>query len=190
MGWGLRGGGHGEKVAPHNLPSACLWDGLLWLGWIGFNAGSARSAGYLAANAALATHLSGVGGMIGWLVIEKRLTKKATTLGAASGAVAGLVAITPAAGFISPLPSLLLGAIAGAVSLFAIRLKLRFRYDDPPDVVACHYVRGVIATLFGRLVDPVAVQPPRTTQGIWRDRARTQAERAPSGVAAVRGPQP
>jgi len=106
---GPRRGWPREMMAPHNLPLALIGAGLLWFGWIGFNAGSALSAGYLAANAALATQLSGVGGMIGWLVLEKRLTTKATTLGAASGAVAGLVAITPAAGFLSPLPALLLG---------------------------------------------------------------------------------
>src|SRR5664280_2959893 len=95
---GPRRGWPREIMAPHNLPLTMLGAGLLWFGWIGFNAGSALSAGHLAANAALATHLSGVGGMIGWLLLEKRITGKATTLGAASGAVAGLVAITPAAG--------------------------------------------------------------------------------------------
>ena len=163
---GPRRGWPREMMAPHNLPLALLGAGLLWFGWIGFNAGSALSAGYLAASAALATHLSGVGGMIGWLVLEKRLTSKATTLGAASGAVAGLVAITPAAGFLSPLPALLLGAIAGAVSLFAIRLKFRFKYDDSLDVVAVHYVGGVVGTLFVGLFAAVAVNPVVTHQGL------------------------
>src|SRR5665811_2400949 len=145
---GPRRGWPREMMAPHNLPLTMLGAGLLWFGWIGFNAGSALSAGYLAASAALATHLSGVGGMIGWLLLEKRATGKATTLGAASGAVAGLVAITPAAGVLSPLPALLLGCIAGAAALLAIRLKFRFRYDDSLDVVAIHYVGGVIGMLF------------------------------------------
>lgn len=135
---GPRRGWPREMMAPHNLPLTLLGAGLLWFGWIGFNAGSALTAGTLAASAALATHLSGVGGMIGWLALEKKLTGKATTLGGASGAVAGLVAITPAAGFISPMPALLVGAIAGVVCLFAIRLKFRFRYDDSLDVVAVH----------------------------------------------------
>jgi ammonium transporter, Amt family len=182
---GPRRGWPREMMAPHNLPLALLGAGLLWFGWIGFNAGSALSAGYLAASAALATHLSGVGGMIGWLVLEKRLTKKATTLGAASGAVAGLVAITPAAGFLSPLPALLLGAIAGAVSLFAIRLKFRFKYDDSLDVVAVHYVGGVIGTLFVGLFAAVAVNPALTHQGLLLGGGLTQLARQGVGVLAA-----
>jgi Amt family ammonium transporter len=182
---GPRRGWPREMMAPHNLPLALLGAGLLWFGWIGFNAGSALSAGYLAASAALATHLSGVGGMIGWLVLEKRLTSKATTLGAASGAVAGLVAITPAAGFLSPLPALLLGAIAGAVSLFAIRLKFRFKYDDSLDVVAVHYVGGVIGTLFVGLFAAAAVNPAVTHQGLLLGGGLTQLGRQGVGVLAA-----
>jgi len=182
---GPRRGWPREMMAPHNLPLALLGAGLLWFGWIGFNAGSALTAGYLAANAALSTHLSGVGGMIGWLVLEKRLTSKATTLGAASGAVAGLVAITPAAGFLSPLPALLLGAVAGAVSLFAIRLKFRFKYDDSLDVVAVHYVGGVIGTLFVGLFAAAAVNPAVKHQGLLLGGGLTQLARQGVGVLAA-----
>lgn len=182
---GPRRGWPREMMAPHNLPLALLGAGLLWFGWIGFNAGSALSAGYLAASAALATHLSGVGGLIGWLVLEKRLTSKATTLGAASGAVAGLVAVTPAAGFLSPLPALLLGAIAGAVSLFAIRLKFRFKYDDSLDVVAVHYVGGVIGTLFVGLFAAAAVNPAVKHQGLLLGGGLTQLGRQGVGVLAA-----
>ena len=182
---GPRRGWPREMMAPHNVPLAMLGAGLLWFGWIGFNAGSALSAGYLAASAALATHLSGVGGMIGWLVLEKRLTTKATTLGAASGAVAGLVAITPAAGFVSPLPALLLGATAGAVSLFAIRLKFRFKYDDSLDVVAVHYVGGVIGTLFVGLFAAAAVNPAVKHQGLLLGGGLTQLARQGVGVLAA-----
>jgi Amt family ammonium transporter len=182
---GPRSGWPREMMAPHNLPLTLLGAGLLWFGWIGFNAGSALSAGYLAAGAALATHLSGVGGMIGWLVLEKRLTKKATTLGAASGAVAGLVAITPAAGFLSPLPALLLGATAGVVSLFAIRLKFRFKYDDSLDVVAVHYVGGVIGTLFVGLFAAAAVNPAVRHQGLLLGGGLTQLTRQGVGVLAA-----
>jgi ammonium transporter, Amt family len=182
---GPRSGWPREMMAPHNLPLAMLGAGLLWFGWIGFNAGSALSAGYLAASAALATHLSGVGGMIGWLVLEKLLTRKATTLGAASGAVAGLVAVTPAAGFLSPLPALLLGATAGAVSLFAIRLKFRFKYDDSLDVVAVHYVGGVIGTLFVGLFAAVAVNPAVKHQGLLLGGGLTQLGRQGVGVLAA-----
>jgi Amt family ammonium transporter len=182
---GPRRGWPREMMAPHNLPLALLGAGLLWFGWIGFNAGSALTAGYLAANAALSTHLSGVGGMIGWLVLEKRLTSKATTLGAASGAVAGLVAITPAAGFLSPLPALLLGAVAGAVSLLAIRLKFRFKYDDSLDVVAVHYVGGVIGTLFVGLFAAAAVNPAVKHQGLLLGGGLTQLARQGVGVLAA-----
>jgi ammonium transporter, Amt family len=182
---GPRRGWPREMMAPHNLPLAMLGAGLLWFGWIGFNAGSALSAGHLAASAALATHLSGVGGMIGWLVLEKVRTGKATTLGAASGAVAGLVAITPAAGFLSPLPALLLGAIAGAISLFAIRLKFRFKYDDSLDVVAVHYVGGVIGTLFIGLFAAAAVNPAVKNQGLLLGGGLTQLGRQGVGVLAA-----
>ncbi len=179
---GPRRGWPREMMAPHNLPLTLLGAGLLWFGWIGFNAGSALSAGYLAASAALVTHLSGVGGMIGWLVLEKRLTGKATTLGAASGAVAGLVAITPAAGFLSPLPALLLGATAGVASLFAIRLKFRFRYDDSLDVVAVHYVGGFIGTLFVGLFAAAAVNPAVRHQGLLLGGGLAQLARQGLGV--------
>jgi Amt family ammonium transporter len=182
---GPRRGWPREMMAPHNLPLTLLGAGLLWFGWIGFNAGSALSAGNLAASAALATHLSGVGGMIGWLVTEKRLTGKATTLGAASGAVAGLVAITPAAGFLSPLPALVVGACAGVVSLFAIRLKFRFKYDDSLDVVAVHYVGGVIGTLFIGLFAAAAVNPAVTHQGLLLGGGLTQLGRQGLGVLAA-----
>ena len=182
---GPRRGWPREMMAPHNLPLALLGAGLLWFGWIGFNAGSALSAGYLAASAALATHLSGVGGMIGWLVLEKRLAGKATTLGAASGAVAGLVAITPAAGFVSPLPALLIGATAGVVSLFAIRLKFRFKYDDSLDVVAVHYVGGVVGTLFVGLFAAAAVNPAVRHQGLLLGGGLTQLARQGLGVLAA-----
>ena len=182
---GPRRGWPREMMAPHNLPLTLLGAGLLWFGWIGFNAGSALTAGYLAANAALATHLSGVGGMIGWLAIEKRLTGKATTLGAASGAVAGLVAITPAAGFVSPLPALLVGATAGVVSVFAIRLKFRFKYDDSLDVVAVHYVGGVIGTLFVGLFAAAAVNPAVRHQGLFLGGGLNQLARQGLGVLAT-----
>jgi Amt family ammonium transporter len=182
---GPRRGWPREMMAPHNLPLTLLGTGLLWFGWIGFNAGSALTAGNLAASAALVTHLSGVGGMIGWLVLEKRITGKATTLGGATGAVAGLVAITPAAGFLSPLPALLLGVIAGAVCLFAIRLKFRFKYDDSLDVVAVHYVGGVIGTLFVGLFAAAAVNPAVTHQGLLLGGGLTQMAHQGLGVLAA-----
>ncbi|GAA3799755.1 ammonium transporter [Cellulomonas soli] len=182
---GPRRGWPREMMAPHNLPLTLLGAGLLWFGWIGFNAGSALTAGQLAASAALATHLSGVGGMIGWLVLEKRVTGKATTLGGASGAVAGLVAITPAAGYLSPIPSILLGMVAGAVCLLAIRLKFRFRYDDSLDVVAVHYVGGVIGTIGVGLLAAAAVNPAVVHEGLLLGGGLAQLGRQLLGVVAV-----
>lgn len=174
---GPRHGWPREMMAPHNLPLTMIGAGLLWVGWLGFNAGSALSAGQLAASAALATHMSGVGGMLAWLVLEKRLTGKATTLGGASGAVAGLVAITPAAGYLSPLPALGVGMAAGVVCLFAIRVKFRFNYDDSLDVVAVHYVGGVIGTLSVGLLAAAAVNPAVVDQGLLLGGGLTQLGR-------------
>lgn len=182
---GPRRGWPRDMMAPHNLPLTLLGAGLLWVGWIGFNAGSALTAGHLAASAALATHMSGVGGMIGWLVIEKRLTGKATTLGGVSGAVAGLVAVTPAAGYLSALPALLLGVTAGIVCLFAIRLKFRFRYDDSLDVVAIHYVGGLIGMLFIGLLAATAVNPAVLHQGLLMGGGGGQLGRQALGVVAA-----
>ncbi len=145
---GPRRGWPHTPMPPHSLPLTMLGAGLLWVGWIGFTAGSALSANGVAASAALSTHLAGVGAVAGWLLLEKRLAGKPTALGAASGAIAGLVAITPAAAYLDPFVSLLLGFIAGATAYFAIKLKFRFKYDDALDVVAVHYVGGVVGMLF------------------------------------------
>lgn len=182
---GPRHGWPREMMAPHNLPLTMIGAGLLWVGWLGFNAGSALTAGGLAASAALATHMSGVGGMIGWLVMEKRLTGKATTLGGASGAVAGLVAITPAAGFLAPVPALFVGAAAGIVCLFAVRLKFRFRYDDSLDVVAVHYVGGVIGTLAIGLLAATAVNPAVVHEGLLLGGGLGQLGRQAVGVLSA-----
>ena len=145
---GRRKGWPKELMQPHNLPLTILGAGLLWFGWIGFNAGSALSAGADAASAALGTHLSGVGGILGWLLVERWRVGKPTALGAATGAVGGLVAITPAAGFLDPLPALGLGLVAGAACFWGLRLKFRLKVDDSLDVLAVHYVGGVVGMLF------------------------------------------
>jgi Amt family ammonium transporter len=121
--------------------------GLLWFGWLGFNAGSALASGQLAAQALIGTHLAGCGGLLGWIIFEKKLTGHATTLGAASGAVAGLVAITPAAGFVNSVGAMVIGFLGGIAGLFAVRLKFRLGYDDSLDVVAVHGIGGVVGTL-------------------------------------------
>ncbi len=182
---GRRHGWPREAMPPHNLTLTLLGAGLLWFGWIGFNAGSALSAGDLAARAAVATHLSGVGGMIGWLIIEKRTSGHATTLGAASGAVAGLVAITPAAGYVDAVPALVLGGLAGAVCLLAIRLKFRFGYDDSLDVVAVHYVGGVVGTLFVGLFAAPVVNAAITHKGLLLGGGLTQLGLQALGVVVA-----
>jgi Amt family ammonium transporter len=182
---GRRRGWPDEAMPPHNLPLTMLGAGLLWFGWLGFNAGSALGANALAASAAVATHLAGVGGMIGWLVIEKSTVGRATTLGGASGAVAGLVAITPAAGFVQPLPALLLGLMAGSVCLLAIRLKFRFTYDDSLDVVGVHFVGGVIGTLFVGLFATHVVNAAVSHQGWLLGGGPGQLGRQAVGVLAA-----
>lgn len=128
--------------APHNLPMTALGAGLLWFGWFGFNAGSATSASALAANALATTQLAAAAGILGWLVIENKHSGKPTTLGAASGALAGLVAITPAAGFVTPGASILIGFVGGLVCYGGILLKKKFNYDDALDVVGIHGIGG------------------------------------------------
>ena len=182
---GARRGWPREVMAPHNLPLTLLGAGLLWFGWLGFNAGSALQAGPLAAQAVVSTHLAGVGGMLGWLVLEKRLVGRATTLGAASGAVAGLVAITPAAGFVDSLPALLLGALAGMVCLLAVRLKFRLGYDDSLDVVGVHFVGGVIGTLFVGLFASRAVNAVVQHEGLLLGGGFGQLGRQAVGVVAA-----
>ncbi|HEV7206813.1 MAG TPA: ammonium transporter [Jatrophihabitans sp.] len=159
---GKRRGWPGEPMAPHSLPLTLLGAGILWFGWFGFNAGSALASGHLAAQALIGTHLAGCGGLIGWMALEKRATGHATTLGAASGAVAGLVAITPAAGYVNSLGAIVIGLLAGAAGLYAVRLKFRHGYDDSLDVVGVHGVCGVVGTL------AVGVLATRTVNPVGR----------------------
>mgnify|MGYP001550111949 CR=1 FL=1 len=144
---GRRKGWPREVIAPHSLPFTMLGAGILWFGWFGFNAGSALASGALASQALVGTQLAASAGMLAWLVLEKARTGKATTLGAASGAVAGLVAITPACGFVNSMASILIGAAGGAVSLFARSFKHRGGYDDSLDVVGVHGAAGLVGTL-------------------------------------------
>ncbi|AUI60796.1 ammonium transporter [Amycolatopsis sp. BJA-103] len=132
---------------PHNVPFVLLGAALLWFGWYGFNAGSSLAANDLAAVAFTNTTVATAAAILGWLIIEQIKIGKPTTLGAASGAVAGLVAITPAAGFVSPLGAIAIGLIAGALCALAISLKFRFGFDDSLDVVGVHLVGGLVGTL-------------------------------------------
>ena len=151
---GNRKGWPREAMPPHNLPFTILGTGILWFGWFGFNAGSALGANGLAAQALVNTHLAAATGMLSWLVVEKLRSGHATSLGAASGAVAGLVAITPCAGFVGGMAPVAIGAVAGAVCYLALRLKTKFGFDDSLDVIAVHLVGGLIgALLLGLFAD-------------------------------------
>jgi ammonium transporter, Amt family len=144
---GKRKGWPKEAMAPHSLPLTLLGTGILWFGWFGFNAGSALAANQVAAQAFMNTFVAAAAAMLGWLIVERIKAGHATTLGAASGAVAGLVAITPCAGFVNAFAAVIIGFLAGAICLLAIRLKFKFKYDDALDVIAVHLVGGALGSI-------------------------------------------
>ncbi len=155
---GKRNGfGKDPSHRPHNLPLVMLGAGLLWFGWFGFNAGSALGANAVAGYAWINTLAAPAAATLGWLLVERLRDGHATSLGAASGAVAGLVAITPACSALTPLWSIVLGLLAGAICAMAVGLKYRFGYDDSLDVVGVHLVGGLFGTLFiGLAASPTA----------------------------------
>ena len=140
---GRRHGWRKEPMRPHSLPLVLLGSGLLWFGWFGFNAGSALGANATAALALINTQVATGAALIGWLLFEKFRDGHATSLGAASGAVAGLVAITPACAFVAPWAAVVIGLIAGALCSSAVGLKYKFNFDDSLDVVGVHLVGGI-----------------------------------------------
>ena len=143
-----------DLMRPHALPLTLLGAGILWFGWFGFNAGSALAADGAAANAFVTTQVAAAVAATTWIIVEWLTSGKPTTLGVASGAVAGLVAITPAAGFVGPLAAILIGIAAGAGCYWALRIKFRFGFDDSLDVVAVHLVGGIVGSiLLGVLAD-------------------------------------
>ncbi len=144
---GRRRGWPHEAMAPHSLPLTLLGAGILWFGWFGFNAGSALAANGVAAQALVNTQLAASTGLLGWIIAERIKRGRATTLGAASGAVAGMVAITPAAGYVGAMPALGIGLAAGVICLAVVQVKLKLRYDDSLDVFAIHGIGGVIGML-------------------------------------------
>ena len=136
-----------EGLVPHNVPFVVLGAGILWFGWFGFNAGSAFGAGALASSAFVNTQLGAAAAMLAWLIAERARFAKGTMVGAATGAVAGLAAITPASGYVQPWAALLIGAAAGFACFLAVGLKDRFGYDDTLDVVGVHMVGGVLGVV-------------------------------------------
>jgi Amt family ammonium transporter len=153
-----RGFGTGA-LRPHNVPMMLLGAGILWFGWFGFNAGSALSAGSLASSAFVATHLGAAGGVLGWLVLERARHGRATSIGAVTGAVAGLVAITPSSGYVAALPALVIGLVAGLVCFAAVQLKERLAFDDSLDVVGVHLVGGIVGALLTGVFASLLVNP-------------------------------
>lgn len=156
---GKRKGYGEESMPPHNLTMTILGASLLWFGWFGFNGGSAIASGSLATNAFVVTHISTASACLSWMITEWIYRGQPTLLGAASGAVAGLVAITPASGFVGPVSAILIGLLAGVICYFAINLKNRFKYDDSLDVFGVHGVGGswgAIATgiFASKLINP------------------------------------
>jgi Amt family ammonium transporter len=144
---GRRTGWPRNAMKPHNVPYVLLGAGLLWFGWFGFNAGSSLGANNLAAYAFVNTNTATAAALLGWIIVEKLRDGHSTTLGAASGAVAGLVAITPAAGFVSPVGAIFLGLIAGAVCSLCTTIKFKLKLDDALDVGAVHLVGGILGAL-------------------------------------------
>jgi Amt family ammonium transporter len=144
---GKRIGWRKESMRPHSLPLVMLGAGLLWFGWFGFNAGSALGANGIAGLAFLNTQVAAAAALIGWIAVEKIRNGHATTLGAASGAVAGLVAITPACAFVAPWAAVVIGFLAGVICSFAVGMKYLFNFDDSLDVVGVHLVGGIWGSL-------------------------------------------
>jgi Amt family ammonium transporter len=173
---GKRLGWPREQMRGHNIPFVMLGAGLLWFGWFGFNAGSALATNdgnsQLASFAWVNTNTATAAALIGWLIIEKISFGKSTALGAASGAVSGLVAITPCAGFVTPMASIAIGLGAGMICALAIRMKNRLGFDDSLDVVGVHLVGGLFGAICVGLfatstANPVAVLPDGSNSGLF-----------------------
>jgi len=156
---GTRKGYGREEFRPHNLTMTLIGAGLLWFGWFGFNAGSALAANGLAANAFVVTNTAAAAAALSWILVEWWHRGKPTALGAASGAVAGLVAITPASGFVGPVAAIAIGAVVSALCYTAILAKGRFGYDDSLDVFGVHGVGGTWGALATGLFATVAINP-------------------------------
>jgi ammonium transporter, Amt family len=149
--------GHGaEQYHPHNLPMTLVGAGILWFGWFGFNGGAALTSGQVAAGAFLNTHFAAAAGMLAWLLLEAWRLGKPTSLGAASGAVAGLVGITPAAGFVGPIPAMIIGAVVGAACFYGVQIKSKVGLDDALDVLGVHGVGGICGMILTGLFASVA----------------------------------
>lgn len=156
---GKRKGYLREQMAPHNLPMTVLGAGLLWFGWFGFNSGSALSSGGLSAMAFVVTHIAAVSATLIWVIIEWLHRGKPTMFGAATGSIAGLATITPASGFVGPMPALVIGLLAGAVCYVSLNMKGKLGYDDSLDAFGVHGVGGILGTLGAGLFAQKLINP-------------------------------
>jgi Amt family ammonium transporter len=154
---GKRKGFPHDAVRPHNVPMVIIGASILWFGWFGFNGGSALGANGLAGTAFVATHLGAAAAMLGWLIPEWIQHKTPTTIGAATGAVAGLVAITPAAGFVEPWAAVIIGFAGGLVCYIFVAMKPKIGYDDSLDVVGVHFIGGIVGALLTGVFATTAV---------------------------------
>ncbi|GAB3275889.1 ammonium transporter [Parasphingorhabdus pacifica] len=180
---GRRQGWPKEIGKPHNLPMVVLGAGLLWFGWFGFNAGSALAADGTAAVVVVNTLVATSAAMLTWLLVERLRDGHATTLGAASGIIAGLVAITPACSSVTPIGSIAIGAVAGAICALAVSLKFRFGYDDSLDVVGVHLVGGLVGTILVGFF--AADSAPEGVSGLFYGGGADQLWRQVVGALAV-----
>ena len=174
-----------RQFFPHNLPMTLTGTGLLWFGWFGFNGGSALAADGVAATAFVATHLGGMAGMAMWTIVEWWHRGKPTTLGSASGAIAGLATITPAAGFVTAPSAMLIGLIAGGVCYLGVLAKSRMGYDDSLDVVGIHGLGGLIGTLMAGLLATKAVNAAGVDGLFYGNAAQFGIQAMGSGVVLV-----
>ncbi len=182
---GKRLGWPGSPMRPHNLPFVMLGAGLLWFGWYGFNAGSALGAGGVAGTTFVTTTVATAAAMLGWLLTERIRDGHGTSLGAASGIVAGLVAITPACSSVNVLGALAIGAVAGVLCALAVGLKYKFGFDDSLDVVGVHLVGGLVGTLMVGLV--ATQEAPAAVDGLFYGGGFDQLWRQAVGAFAVMG---
>ena len=168
------------------MPLVMIGTGILWFGWFGFNAGSALAANGQAAQAFMNTFLAAAAAGLAWVVVERIRDGHSTNLGAASGIVAGLVAITPGAGFVSGVAPLVIGAVAGVVCCFAVKLKIKAGYDDALDVVGVHFVGGLVGSLLiGFFANPEFFGGDVQGGPVLRRRAAAARRAALANVVAI-----
>jgi len=182
---GKRMGWPGTPMRPHNLPFVMLGAGLLWFGWYGFNAGSAVGSNGIAGATFVTTTVATAAAMLGWLLTERIRDGHATTLGAASGVVAGLVAITPSCSSVNVVGALAIGVTAGVICALAVGLKFRFGFDDSLDVVGVHLFGGLVGTLMVGLV--ATKEAPAAVDGLFYGGGAEQLWRQAVGAFAVLG---